>query len=248
MEFKRTSLSRFVTSVLPLSLLAVGCLAPLEFGEPVAPTDEQAATVELLSEAAGLVTSAIEGSATERKAFAMHALMAEIQTFAVLEPSPIYATGEVPQLHPFCVSGAPTVGYRYDNCRVGEDGLGSVHGEVLVDEQVDYDLHMSWGSDAANQANLLGSFERIDDRLYGELEMRIMIEQPGLGPIMGFDPGEGVGHVNTTSVWAVHYDETVGCISDGYVEIEVEARGEYHATRYTFDGCNGVRRVRNATR
>ena len=240
---------RLAISLVPAAALIFGCLAPLEFGEPEAPTDAQLEAVALMSEGAGLVHSALAGSSTGRKTFAMHALMAELHTLAVLDPSPIAATGEVPPLHPLCIAGSPSVGYRYDHCLLDADGFGSVEGSALIDEaKVDYDLRMSWASqdDQRNSANLGGHFELIDDRIYGELELRISIMVPGREGVLGIDPGEGIGDVNTSSVWAVAYDEEAGCITDGYVDIEVEARGDRQATRYTFEGCKLVPTVRNA--
>lgn len=249
MMLNRPAAGRLAISLVPLAALMFGCLAPLEFGEPEAPTEVQLEAVAVMSEGAGLVQSALAGSSTGRKAFAMHALMAELHTLAVLEPSPIAATGEVPPLHPLCIAGSPSVGYRYDHCLLDANGFGSVEGSALIDkETVDYDLRMNWASqeDQSNRANLLGSFELIDGRIYGELELRISIMVPGRESVLGIDPGEGVGDVNTTSVWAVAYDEQAGCITDGYVDIEVEARGDRHATRYIFEGCNLVPTVQNA--
>lgn len=247
MKHERSPKSWIVTLTLPAALALTACQAPLDYGERVAPTADQLEAVSLISESAYLANSTVERRGTHRKILAMHGLLAELHTLAVLGDSPIEATSVVPVLHPLCVSGAASVGYRFDDCHVDESGR--VFGEALLDGgTLDIDLDTNWAHDGEdfNGTQLHGNFERIDGRLHGTLEQQITVQLPGRGSFLGIDPGEGTGDVHTSTTWAVDYDEELGCIVDGWVEIEVEAWGERSGTRYLFDGCDEVRWVQNA--
>ncbi|MEM7157594.1 MAG: hypothetical protein AAF799_32440 [Myxococcota bacterium] len=223
------------------------CTTSIDYGEPRAPTEEQEEAAQILGAMTRSANATRRGVSDPVRAFEVHSLMARLSALAVRgSENPIWASGEIPPgIHPGCTSGHPSTGFVYSNCITDN---GTINGRVsLTPLTVDYDLRISSGSgtDGMNFFELRGHLNLGDGRMIGDLEMRSRVNLPGRGEVAGIWPGDGVGDVNTFTTWDLAFDEAAGCIVDGMVEVEVEAKGSIDGARFYFEGCEGTPWVRN---
>ncbi len=235
----------FTTLFGPLLVVAsTACTPAIEYGPAEPLTSEQREAVEVLSEVMMAAHAAVEGEANPHQLFVVHPLMIELQSLAVLAASPISGKGVVPPgIDPDCVEGSRAEGLRYVACATDR---GTINGEIRFTlTHVSYDLRINSGDGGRNWFNVLGELDVHDGRVLGVVELRTHVEVPDHPSVAGIEVGDEFGDVNATTLWDVRLSPERGCIVDGTVDVEVEARGQTHATRYPFTGCDRVPSVHN---
>lgn len=219
-----------IAAALCAGLLA-GC-GGVDWAPPVQPTVRQERAIDALRDAGTRVALATRGKTETAKLLDVYRLVGGLSDTAVLDGRVPLTLPPLALDQPTCVRRVPRGGLVFDDCTIAG---AAMKGHVQVTETaVAFDLHLPSAACAAGVGvGLTGTLSFARGLLEGELVFASEGEStydPATGATSSHDP---VG-VKTTVEWGVSMEDTAAAITDGYIEVRVQAQGGEHDARFLF--------------